>query len=128
MQADVLKPAKHAAEELLAVLDSSLAGKVADMDAIELASRLRELSGSKLVALTSGSQGCTFATETLQITVPPFKIPTVVDATGAGDAFLGGMLAGLIHRGGEIPQTEQELRYGGERRRGRWQRLTCFSL
>ncbi len=28
------------------------------------------------------------------VAVPSFKLPKVVDATGAGDAFLGGLIAG----------------------------------
>eukprot|EP00052_Salpingoeca_macrocollata_P009745 m.76601 g.76601 ORF g.76601 m.76601 type:complete len:127 (+) comp17237_c0_seq2:251-631(+) len=97
LEADVLKPAKHAAQDVVAALGASRAYKHAG----DLAQQLRELSGARLVALTGGSEGCTLATENKHAVVPPFALQTVVDATGAGDAFLGGLLAGLHHD----PQT-----------------------
>jgi len=113
MMADVLKPAKHAAQELLAHLDPSLRTDAYDMTSEDLTARLRDLTNSKLVALTSGSEGCVMATESELLTVPPFQIDAVTDATGAGDAFLGGLLAGLYHENG-VPQTADGLHKLGE--------------
>ena len=113
MMADVLKPAKHAAQELLAHLDPSLREDAYNMTSEDLALRLREVTGSKLVALTSGSEGCVMATETELLTVPPFHLDAVTDATGAGDAFLGGLLAGLYHENG-VPETTDGLQKLGE--------------
>ena len=93
--ADVLKPAKHAAEELLAELEPSLASEIAQMSALELAQELRNATDARLVALTSGGAGCALATASESVVVAPFALDRVVDATGAGDAFLGGLVAGL---------------------------------
>ena len=46
------------------------------------------------VVITDGENGCMVDTEAFQGRVTPPKI-TVVDSTGAGDAFLGGMIAGI---------------------------------
>ena len=46
----------------------------------------------------------------IQVTsVSPPAVREIVDTTGAGDAFLGGLIAGVISRG--IPSTEADLRY-----------------
>lgn len=55
---------------------------------------LRDACGSRLVALTSGKDGCVLATKDECVIVPPYALESVVDATGAGDAFLGGLVAG----------------------------------
>lgn len=38
----------------------------------------------------------------------PPSVKTSVDTTGAGDAYLGGLIVGLTHDG--LPQTKEELR------------------
>jgi sugar/nucleoside kinase (ribokinase family) len=113
MLADVLKPAKHAAQELLAHLDPSVRTAAFDMSSQDLTARLRDLTGSQLVALTNGAEGCVLATEDTLLVVPPFQLDRVIDATGAGDAFLGGLLAGLYHENG-VPTEEAELYSLGE--------------
>lgn len=50
--------------------------------------------GVKIVGIKMGSAGCYVATEKEVITVPPYSVE-VVDANGAGDAFVAGFLAGL---------------------------------
>jgi sugar/nucleoside kinase (ribokinase family) len=92
--ANILKPAKHAAEELLLKLDP--ATKVDLNSAVELAVALRAQCDSQLVALTNGASNCTLAINGHVITLPSCPITTVTDATGAGDAFLGGLLAGMV--------------------------------
>ncbi|VFQ91362.1 unnamed protein product [Cuscuta campestris] len=48
------------------------------------------------VVVTNGSDGCTVFTEDSGTKIAPF--PTIqVDPTGAGDSFLGGLVAGLAH-------------------------------
>lgn len=106
LNADVLKPAKHAAVELIACLDPSVRTSVEGMNNLELAARLRDLTGAKLVALTSGKEGCSLATDDNEISVPSCAIASVTDATGAGDAFLGGLLAGLYYEGSVPSSTE----------------------
>jgi len=81
--ADVIKPS-------LAALDGLVAPGVARARARELAER----TGAKLVALTLGPAGALLLAEGRAISVPAAQVQ-VVDTTGAGDAFLGGLLAGL---------------------------------
>lgn len=51
--------------------------------------------GVKIVALKMGERGCYIRTKDEEYRVPAFKVP-VVDATGAGDAFAAGFLAGTL--------------------------------
>ena len=80
---DVLKPCKAAARELTGEGDfDKMAGKLLDL-------------GPKLVAVTMGAEGCLIATREKIVHVPGFKVK-VVDTTGAGDAFMGGLSFGLL--------------------------------
>lgn len=81
--AHLLKPAKAAAHELV--------GGRGD-DALSLARAVRALFGVDAVVLTDGEAGCAIAATQFEGCVPA---PTVkaIDTTGAGDAFLGGLLA-----------------------------------
>jgi len=83
--ADVLKPS-------LAALD----GLVAAGPARARAQALAEKTGAKLVALTLGPAGSLLWREGESVSVPAGQV-AVVDTTGAGDAYLGGLLAGLRH-------------------------------
>ena len=90
---DVLKPCKAAAREL---------SGASDYDAMA-----RKLlgCGPKLVAITMGSEGCLMARAevegaTTQVNakiahLPSFRV-NVVDTTGAGDAFMGGLSYALL--------------------------------
>ncbi|HYZ60998.1 MAG TPA: PfkB family carbohydrate kinase [Acetobacteraceae bacterium] len=51
--------------------------------------------GLVLVAVTRGKEGCLWFTRDDEGAVPGFAVPAV-DATGAGDAFMAALLAGLI--------------------------------
>ena len=84
--ATYLKPAKAAAREL--------AGAEAGDETPAMARAIRARYGNRAVAITQGEQGCTIASASETLQVPGFKV-RVVDATGAGDAFLGALLAGL---------------------------------
>lgn len=81
--ADVIKPS-------LAALDGLVSPGAARARALELAER----TGAKLIALTLGPAGALLLAEGEAIAVPAAQV-RVVDTTGAGDAFLGGLLAGL---------------------------------
>lgn len=50
--------------------------------------------GAREVVVKLGGYGCFIATEPDRFRVPPFPVP-VVDTTGAGDCFAGGLLAAL---------------------------------
>ena len=86
--ADLLKPSKRAARELEGA---------AAADALELAQRLRKRFGNRVVVVTDSAAGCAVAAEGFEGRVPAPRV-RAVDGTGAGDAFLGGLLAGL-HQG-----------------------------
>jgi len=84
--ADMLKPAKAAARELVPDAGS---------DALRVASALRERFGTALVVVTDGEEGSAFVGEGVSLRMPAYPVPQVVDTTGAGDAFLGGLLVAL---------------------------------
>lgn len=80
---DVLKPCKAAAREITGE---------SDYDAI--VDKLLEL-GPSIVAITLGADGCLIASREERVRVPAFQVK-VVDTTGAGDAFMGGLSYGLL--------------------------------
>ncbi|NRA08400.1 MAG: SIS domain-containing protein [Myxococcales bacterium] len=84
-EADLLKPARSAAQELL---------ETGEDDALALATALRERFANDAVVVTDGAAGCAVAAPGFVgwVASRPVK---AVDSTGAGDAFLGGLLAGL---------------------------------
>jgi arabinose-5-phosphate isomerase len=84
--ADLLKPSKSAARELV---------PRAGDDAGAIAAALRERFGAEAVAVTDGEAGCAIATAAGVLRAAAPKARAVVDTTGAGDAFLGGLLFGL---------------------------------
>ncbi len=53
-------------------------------------------AGVKIVAVKLGAKGCYVTNGQEKRTIEPFKV-TVVDTTGAGDAFNAGFLYGLLH-------------------------------
>jgi len=83
--ADLLKPSKSAATELF---------PDAGGDALAIARAARARFAGATVVVTDGSAGCAIAAEGFEgrVAAPPV-VP--VDTTGAGDAFLGGLLAAL---------------------------------
>lgn len=83
--ADILKPAKSAALQI-ATADTSE----------ERADRIFNRYGARLVAITEGAQG-SIVTDGKQTVRTPAKPVEARDTTGAGDAFLGGLIAGLFH-------------------------------
>jgi sugar/nucleoside kinase (ribokinase family)/D-arabinose 5-phosphate isomerase GutQ len=82
--ATYLKPAKAAARELAA----------GSREPLRMAETIRARYGNRAVVITDGERGCAIAAAGAAVRVPAFRIRQI-DATGAGDAFLGGMLAGL---------------------------------
>jgi sugar/nucleoside kinase (ribokinase family) len=80
---DVLKPCKAAAREI-----------TNENEYKKMAVKLLAL-GPKVVAVTMGAEGCLIASAGSTAHVPAFKVK-VVDSTGAGDAFMGGLSYGLL--------------------------------
>ena len=83
--ADVVKPAKAAALQMVEAGSSE-----------ERAEGILDRYGARLVAITEGAQGA-FITDGEQTIHAPAKPVEARDTTGAGDAFLGGLIAGLYH-------------------------------
>jgi len=81
--ADYLKPSKGTAAEM-----------TGQSDALSAAKALREKYGARAVVITDGEAGCAIASDEFTDRVPAYRIRSV-DSTGAGDAFLGGLIAGL---------------------------------
>jgi fructokinase len=80
---DVLKPCKAAAREMTGFADYN-----------RMADQLLNI-GPKIVAITQGEDGCLIASREKKVQVPAFRV-NVVDTTGAGDAFMGGLSYGLL--------------------------------
>jgi len=83
--ASVFKPAKAAAAQ---ITGESVPEKQAEA--------LLERYHPQLVAITDGRRGSVFA-DGREVLRMPAKEVQAVDTTGAGDAFLGGLIAGLYH-------------------------------
>ena len=84
--ADYLKPSKVAVTEI-----------TGESDAVAAAGILREKYNSKAVIITDGEIGCAIASDELSGRIPAYALKAN-DSTGAGDAFLGGLIAGLHYR------------------------------
>jgi sugar/nucleoside kinase (ribokinase family) len=80
---DVLKPCKAAAREI-----------TGETDYERIATKLLAL-GPKVVAVTMGAEGSLIASAGKMVHVSAFQVK-VVDSTGAGDAFMGGLSYGLL--------------------------------
>src|SRR5437899_8333750 len=80
---DVLNPYKASARDI-----------TGETDYEKIAARLLSL-GPKIVAVTMGGDGCLVASANTMERVPSFHV-SVVDTTGAGDAFMGGFSFGLL--------------------------------
>src|ERR1700730_8668308 len=80
---DILKPCKAAAREI-----------TGETDCEKIAVKLLAL-GPKVVAVTMGAEGSLIASAGKVAHVPAFNLK-VVDSTGAGDAFMGGLSYGLL--------------------------------
>jgi sugar/nucleoside kinase (ribokinase family) len=88
---DVLKPCKAAAREI-----------TGETDYEKMAAKLLAL-GPQIVAVTMGAEGSLLASANTMDHVPAFNV-SVVDSTGAGDAFMGGLSFGLL-QGWDLPNS-----------------------
>jgi len=85
--ADLLKPAKAAAREVVPATGS---------DPLAMARAMRARFGCGAVVVTDGEAGCAISAPAFEGFVPARAVKAV-DSTGAGDAFLGGLLVALHH-------------------------------
>ncbi len=83
--ADVVKPAKAAALQIVEAGSTE-----------ERAEGIFNRYGARMVAITEGAQG-SVVTDGEQTIRMPAKPVEARDTTGAGDAFLGGLISGLFH-------------------------------
>ena len=83
--ATILKPTRRSARALVG------AGRG---DMLKLAQAMRARYQSQAVVVTDSERGCAIAAAGTALRLPAFPVK-VIDTTGAGDAFLGAMLAGL---------------------------------
>jgi ribokinase len=72
-----------------------------DIDPHALRGHLRESAGIEHLVIKRGAAGADVVLDDVVVRVPP-AAETVVDPTGAGDAFCGGFLVGLIDTGDPV--------------------------
>ena len=69
--------------------------------------------GPKFVIIKKGEHGAMFFSEHETYVMPAFPTPDVIDPTGAGDSFAGGMMGYLAEQGNFEPKTLKEaMAYG----------------
>lgn len=75
---------------------------------------LKELPQAQAIVITAGAQGCRYATRQAHGSLPAFQVDSE-DTTGAGDAFLAGLIHQLAKKGmaglEEAATVESMLRY-----------------
>jgi fructokinase len=86
---------------------------LSEKDDLEQGARSLMHPGLRLLVVTRGRQGCAFFTPRSKGQVPGFSVQPV-DTTGAGDAFVAGLLKGLLenpHADQDVEEMEEICRY-----------------
>lgn len=78
-----------------------------DENLVRAGHRVREL-GPRFVMIKKGEHGAMFFSEHETYVMPAYPTPQVVDPTGAGDSFAGGMMGYLAEQGNFEPRTLKE--------------------
>jgi sugar/nucleoside kinase (ribokinase family) len=95
------------------VLNDSEAKLLTDDENLVRAGHKVRQMGPKFVVIKKGEHGAMFFSQNETYVMPAFPTPDVVDPTGAGDSFAGGMMGYLAEKGNWNPQTLKEaLAYG----------------
>ena len=95
------------------VLNDSEAKLLADDENLVRAGQAVLAMGPKFVVIKKGEHGAMFFSEHEMYVMPAFPTATVVDPTGAGDSFAGGMMGHLASLGRFDAQALKEaLAYG----------------
>ena len=69
--------------------------------------------GPDYVVLKKGEHGAYLLAEDWRFAVPAYPVSRVVDPTGAGDSFAGGLMGHIAREGNIEPSTlRQAMRYG----------------
>jgi cytidine kinase len=83
-----------------------------DENLVRAGHKVRRL-GPKFVIIKKGEHGAMFFSEHETYVMPAFPTPDVIDPTGAGDSFAGGMMGYLAKQGNFEPRTLKEaMAYG----------------
>jgi sugar/nucleoside kinase (ribokinase family) len=69
-------------------------------DKEKMVKRFREAGANNIVGIKLGAEGCYLTDKENSYTIPAFKVPQVIDTTGAGDSFLAGFLTAQIRKSG----------------------------
>ena len=95
------------------IINDSEAKLLADTENLVLAGhRVREM-GPKFVVIKKGEHGAMFFSEHETYVMPAFPTETVIDPTGAGDSFAGGMMGYLAQNDNFDPETlKTAMAYG----------------
>ncbi len=95
------------------VLNDSEAKLLTDDENLVRAGRQILKMGPKFVVIKKGEHGAMFFSEHETYVMPAYPTPDVIDPTGAGDSFAGGMMGYLAEKGNFEPKTLKEaLAYG----------------
>jgi sugar/nucleoside kinase (ribokinase family) len=95
------------------VLNDAEARLLTDDENLVRAGRKVLKLGPRFVVIKKGEHGAIFFSEHETYVMPAYPTPHVVDPTGAGDSFAGGMMGCLAERGSFDPRTLKEaLAYG----------------
>jgi sugar/nucleoside kinase (ribokinase family) len=95
------------------VLNDSEARLLTDDDNLVRAGHKVRAMGPKFVVIKKGEHGAMFFSEHETYVMPAYPTPDVVDPTGAGDSFAGGMMGYLAEQGNFEPRTLKEaMAYG----------------
>jgi sugar/nucleoside kinase (ribokinase family) len=95
------------------VLNDSEAKLLAEDENLVRAGHAVRAMGPKFVVIKKGEHGAMFFSEHEMYVMPAYPTPRVIDPTGAGDSFAGGMMGHLASLGRFDPQTLKEaLAYG----------------
>jgi sugar/nucleoside kinase (ribokinase family) len=95
------------------VINDSEAKMLADTENIVLAGhRVREM-GPRFVVIKKGENGAMFFSEHETYVMPAYPTEKVIDPTGAGDSFAGGMMGYLVEHDNFEPETlKTAMAYG----------------
>lgn len=80
--------------DLFVANDGEARGLTGEHNIIKAAKRLRKM-GPKLVVVKKGEHGVLFYSDKLMFSFPAYPVERVVDPTGAGDTFAGGLMGYL---------------------------------
>jgi sugar/nucleoside kinase (ribokinase family) len=95
------------------VLNDAEARLLTDDENLVRAGHKVRAMGPKFVVIKKGEHGAVFFSQDETFVMPAYPTPDVVDPTGAGDTFAGGMMGYLAERQDTSPQAlKQALAYG----------------